>query len=203
MTEEKPDLIGRIHKALGLKISPEEQARIDRIKREGAAANAKLKQAFDADLERRRRGLEATAAQQQTAQTAVAKASEQQVAHMPRQLGSVNDENAIMKALKSGEAIASVRNRTTIYQWNDGDGNILYLNPDVPMNQIKVVSARITEQKGAFDALGADRQTRIRTDFSLSKRVVAKSTQPYMDYLKSEALGRRFQKLQQSSPTPK
>lgn len=198
--KEPPDLIGRIHGFLGMKPSEEEQAEIDRIKREGQAANAKLKETLDADLERVRRGLEATAAaEHQSAQTELDRVREQ-AAHMPKKLDSVNDRDALMQATMNREDIVSVRNRTTIYQWDDGYGNIIYLNPDVSMRQVQAVSTRITEQKGAFDILGSDDQTQIRTVFNLA--TPTESTTPYQDFLKSEVLGKRFQELKQkSTPT--
>lgn len=202
MPEEKPDLIGRIHKALGLKISPEQQAEIDRIKREGEAANAKLKEVLDKDLERVRRGLEETAAREHQEAEEGLRKSQEALAHMPKHLDTVNDMNALMAAARERKNIVDVRNQTTIYQWDDGRGNIVYLNPDVSIRQVQAVSARITEQKGAFDALGGEDQTRLKTEFDSSKGI-ATGTQLYKDFLQSDALGRRFQELKQSPPAPK
>ena len=202
MPEDKPGLIEKIHAALGLKASPEQQAETDRIKREGAAANAELKEVFDASAERIRRGLEANAAASHQAAQAALDRSSEQLAHQPKQLDSVNDMKALLAAAGNRESIVDVRNRTTIHKWDDGYGKVIYLRPSVRIDQVQAVSARITEQRGAFDALGVDEQTSIRTDFESSKGI-AESTQPYKDHLQSEALGKRFQELKQSPPAPK
>lgn len=163
-------------------------------------SNRKLNQTLDADLERIRRGLESNAAREHQEAEEGLRRSQERLAHMPKKLDSVNDREALMAATMKRENIVDVRNRTTIYQWDDGYGNIIYLNPDIPMNQVQAVSARITSQKSLFDTLGTDDQTQIRTGFSLA--TPAANTTPYPDYLKSEALGQRFQELKQkSTPT--
>lgn len=72
------------------------------------------------------------------------------------------------------------------------------LNFNVLMDQVHAVSAKMTEQKRVFYALGIGEQTRIRTDFE-SPAGAAEGTWPYKDFLQSEALGRRFQELHKKS----
>lgn len=199
---QTPGIIERIHDALGLKVLPEQQAEIDRIKREGAEQTAALKKTLDADLERMKRGLEATAAREHREAQAELDRARERVTHPPKHLDTANDPDALKRASMNGEDIVAVRNRTTIYQWDDGRGNIIYLNPDVFMNQIQAVSARITKQQESFRTLGTDEQAKARTEFG-SAQDTAATVSPYKDFLKSEALGERFRELKQSRPGPK
>ncbi|MBI3103383.1 hypothetical protein HYZ05_00415 [Candidatus Daviesbacteria bacterium] len=201
--KEPPDLIGRIHGFLGMKPSEKEQAEIDRIKREGEAANAKLKEALTAQGERFRLGLEATVAAEHQAVKAELDRIHEQVVHSPKPLGHVTDSEAIKQAVLAGKRLTSEEMaESMIAQWDDGYGNIIYLNIGVDMGQIHSISNRITTQKGIFDALGTNDQTRLKTEFDSSKGL-AEGVQSYKDYLKSDALGRRFQELQQKSSPSK
>lgn len=145
---------------------------------------------LDRSIEDFKRGIAEMGAQAQQRMQEEIRRGREQRAHLPRQL---DDEIDLEE---------SDPNKAIIMQWDDGYGNIVYLNPVVSMNQVQAVSARITEQKGAFDALGIPDQTRFKTEFDSSKGI-AEGIQPYKDYLKSDALGRRFQELKQTRPTPK
>lgn len=193
--DQKPDLVSRIHKALGLKVSPEEYARIDQIKKEGEEQNAALKRSLDFNLASFRRRAEADAAAGHQAAQAALDSANERVKRMPKQLDSVNDMDALMSAHKAGRNIVDVRNETTIYQWDDGYGNILYLSPAIGMDQVHAVSSRITGQREVFGGLGVDEQSKIRAEFGLSKDSAA--PKPYKDFLECEARGKRFQELKQ------
>lgn len=117
---------------------------------------------------------------------------------MPKMLSSVNDKAALMAAVARREDMVAVRNRTTIREWDDGHGNIVYLRPDVQMDQVQAVSARITAQRSLFDALEVDGQAQVRAAFSLTAPAISTAAMPYQDFLKSEALGTRFQELKQA-----
>ncbi len=193
--QEPTDLVGRAHRFFGMKPSEEEIAKTERIRIEGEAANAELKKAFDADLERRRRGLQSESARRLQAAEEVLRDAEDRLAHMPEVIGRETDDNIMLEVVRSGKRLTKeIIEGAHINQWNDGYGNIIYLNGGADPEQIHTISARITEQRGAFDTLGTEDQVGIRAQFS-SSQGLAESTQPYRDFLHSEALGQRFEEL--------
>ena len=203
MPEDKPSLIERIHGILGLKASPEQQAEIDRIEREGKAANARLKAALNDRLENTRARVNADAEDIRRRQDALEQQLREDRLHRPKDLAMVSD-------ISSGPD--GRPNMQLLHKWDDGYGNTVYTantradiaaRKIVTPDQIQPLSRRIQAQQASFAELGADEQTLIRTEFDSSKAGVAEGIRPYDDFLQSEALGKRFQEIQQSRPTPK
>ena len=202
MPEDKPSLIERIHGILGLKASPEQQAEIDRIEREGKAANARLKAALNARLENTRARVNADAEDIRRRQDALEQQLREDRLHRPKDLAMVSD-------ISSGPD--GRPNMQLLHKWDDGYGNTVYTantradiaaRKIVTADQIQPLSRKIRAQKASFVELEADEQSRLQAEFD-SSTGTAEITQPYTDFLHSEALGRRFQELKQSHPTPK
>lgn len=204
MPEDKPSIIGRIHKALGLKVSPEQQAEIDRIRTEGEAQNAALKKALDAQLEQTQQRVESYAADVQARTEALQKQLEYDKLHRPQDSGMVND---ISFTPDGGINLQDMR---LIHQWNDGFGNTVYTANTrddiskgniVTPDQIHALSERIRTQQTAFGILAPEQQTTITAEFNSSKGTAA-SAQTYTDHLQNEALGKRFAELKANPPRP-
>lgn len=200
----KPDIIDRIHKALGLKVSPEQQAEIDRIRTEGEAQNAALKKALDAQLEQTRQRVESYAADVQARTEAFQKQLEYDRLHGPKDIGMVNDISF------SPDGRINLQDIRLIHQWDDGFGNTVYTANTrndisrgniVTPDQIHALSDRIRTQQTAFGTLDHGQQSAITAEFNSSKGTVA-SVQPYKDHLQNEALGKRFAELKANPPRP-
>lgn len=202
--KDKPGIIDRIHKALGLKISPEQQAEIDRIKREGEDQNAALKRALDAQLEQTRQRVDAYAADVQARTEAFQKQLEYDRQHRPQDIGMVNDISF------GPDGRINMQEMRLIHQWDDGFGNIIYTANSrsdiqrgniVTPDQIHALSDRIKTQQSAFTALDPVQQSTLNGEFDSSKGT-ATSIQPYKDYLQNETLGKRFAELKANPPRP-
>lgn len=93
--------------------------------------------------------------------------------------------------------------RRLIRKWDDGYGNMIFTGADIPIDidKIRELSIRINAQKDSFVTLPDEEKTKIQVDFDSSP---GKSTtsKPYSDFLRSEALGRRFQELKDNPPNP-
>lgn len=204
MQEDKPGIIDRIHKALGLKISPEQQVEIDRIKREGEAQDAALKRALDAQLEQTRQKVDAYAADVQARTEAFQKQLEYDRLHRPRDIGMVNDISF------SPDGRINLQDMRLIHQWDDGFGNTIYTANTrsdiqagniVTPDQIHALSDRIKTQQTTFNALDPEQQSNINTEFNSSEGATT-GAQTYKDYLQNEALARRFAELKTNPPRP-
>ncbi len=177
---------------------PEEKSRfikaLDEFEK-GKISAEEVKKAGVIGAEEIRRAVEAAGRQQHEELKAEANRIHEEYVRQPKNLDSILDKEAFREATNKRDKIGMYN--AEIMVWDDGYGNIIYLNPDVSMRQVQVVSARITEQKRVFDTLGAGDQTQIRAAFSLA--TPAESTTPYQDFFKSEALGIRYQELKQKS----
>lgn len=143
--------------------------------------------------ERLRRGLEANAAGKRREALERLAPARERLAHMPKQLGMVNDLSPTPK----GDPRVRV-----ILKWNDGYENVVYVVAGTTrLSEIKPLSDRIRVQGGALNQLSPEEQSRIRGEFSSSNGAAA-SIQPYNDFLQNEALGKRFEELKQNPPRP-
>lgn len=204
MPEDNPGIIDRVHKALGLKVSPEQQAEIDRIRTEGEAQNAALKKALDAQLDQTRQRVESYTADVQARTEAFQKQLEYDRLHRPQDVGMVNDISF------TPDGRINLQEMRLIHQWDDGFGNMVYTANSrsdisrgniVTPDQIHTLSDRIKTQQTAFGALNPGEQSTITTEFNSSKGAAA-SAQPYKDHLQNEALGKRFAELKANPPRP-
>jgi len=119
---------------------------------------------------------------------------DEQIRHYPKPLDSEMDYEAAMQSSRLDP------DQLIIAKWDDGNGNILFASGDVGPNQIPNLSARIATQGQAFQALIPSEQVQVRTAFQ--RPTSGQNTAPYQDFLKSEALGKRFQELKQkNTPT--
>ena len=111
------------------------------------------------------------------------------LARAPKKLRGITNLEAVKKRRPEVE--------WRINEWNDGEGNIVYLHDGVGMNPLKPdpVFTRIRTQRDTFSGLEADQQSRIRGEFESNPNAV--NTQPFQDLLQSEALERKFQELKQ------
>lgn len=204
MPEDKPGIIDNIHKALGLKISPEQQAEIDRIEAEGKAQNAALKNALDARYEQISQTVQGNLVDVRARAEAFQKQSDFDRQHRPRDMDTVND----MSFEPDGRI--KIQEMRFIHQWDDGFGNTIYTanttsdvrsrNITTP-DQIHALSDRIRAQQTAFGGLDPEQQSTITAEFSSSKGIAA-SAQPYKDHLQNGALGKRFAELKANPPRP-
>lgn len=121
-----------------------------------------------------------------------------EIKHQPKWLDHAMDMEVVMASRSSGKRLDP--REVMVNKWDDGNGNILFASGGVGPDQIPDLSARIQAQHDSFNTLNPEKQTQIRSAFQLL--TPDESTKPYQDFLKSEALGKRFQELKQQNLTP-
>lgn len=114
--------------------------------------------------------------------------TERRINSLPRRLGSQND-------------LSDPKDIGMIVQWDVGNGTIVYTRQSMRdrsgfFDQVPALAARIEQQKGQFDGLAPEEQGRLRGEFTTSP--TSEAVTPYSDLLRSEALGQKFQQLQQA-----
>lgn len=199
MSEDRPNKPGFLDRLLGYdpEVTRKKTEQAKQVIEEINKLSVELQKRADANLEHVKVAGEAQLATSQ----AELDGAREDLAHQPKLMGNVIDlklvrELALSKGLSTQEAYA----QAGINQFDDGYGNIIYLSPSVRMDQVHTVSARITEQQKSFGVLGADEQIRARTEFGSAMNT---TPSPYLDFLQSEALEKRFQELKQPRSGPK
>ena len=120
---------------------------------------------------------------------------EETIAHSPRITDSVIDVDF--------EGMRPSRPPRFIRQVDDGYGNLLYTTGKDTLNRHVLLSliGRVNEQRQRFEGLSEEEQSKIQEEFDLNA-VRSTIVSPYLDYLVSEELGRRFRELKQNPPNP-
>ena len=117
------------------------------------------------------------------------------LSHLPTIVASKIDFEAVQRAVSSGRK--PDLHLVEIKKWDDGYGNTLFTSGDIGIGigQISDLSISVASQRSVFQTLGADEQAQIRTAFQ-STSPTTEVTNPYKDFLESEALEKRFHQLQ-------
>ncbi len=88
-----------------------------------------------------------------------------------------------------------------IFRYKDSEGRTIHTTETgIPLNQMRSLRDKIIAQKSAFDSL--DDQQRRQIQEGLKQDPVSPLAKPYVDLLRSEALGVRFDQLKTNPLRP-